>query len=296
MVRTIVLITPVLLAFPFPGISQNAASVPSGVAGPKFAVSSVKECTSKEDLAHGSMTSPGTLSLACSNLQMLIQLAYDVFASGKSDTSNAGIPTMKMEGLPNWANSTLYSINARTDSPQSAAMMRGPMMQALLEERFDLKVHREKRDGPAYLMTLVQGPLKLRETREGTCVPFDFSEALNTSPTDLPLCGVPNINRRGPATVVDVRGITLGMWSKSLHPDGLPVIDQTGLEGTYDIHLEWGSDAPAPPPADTGAASDPSPHSTTIVAMREQLGLKLTRGRGTTEFLIIDHIEKPREN
>ena len=52
-------------------------------------------------------------------------------------------------------------------------MMRGPMMQALLEERFQLKIHRQTKEVPAYLMTVAKGGLKLQPTVEGSCVPFD---------------------------------------------------------------------------------------------------------------------------
>ena len=41
-----------------------------------------------------------------------------------------------------------YSIDASADSPQSMAVMRGSMMQRLLEERFLLRVHRETREVP----------------------------------------------------------------------------------------------------------------------------------------------------
>jgi uncharacterized protein (TIGR03435 family) len=228
---------------------------------------------------------------------MLIQQAYDVFGSGKADILNPGTPSFIMEGLPGWVNSARYSIDAKTDSPQNAAMMRGPMMQALLEERFDLKVHREKREVPAYLLTVAKGRLKLHETPEGTCVPFDFSEALNMKPTDqTTFCAVPTIIRRGPLTIVDAHGITLGAFSKMLHPDGRPVIDQTGLNGMFDIHFEWESDVPNPSATAAGVASDPSPNASANVALREQLGLQLTSGRGISEFLIVDHIEKAREN
>jgi uncharacterized protein (TIGR03435 family) len=172
------------------------------------------------------------------------------------------------------------------------------MMQALLEERLDLKVHREKREVPVYLMTVAKGPLKLHETQEGTCVPFDFSEALNMTPAGQTFCALPAVSRRGPLTIIDAHGITLGAFAKMLHPDGRPVIDQTGLNGTFDIHLELGAEVPEQPATSTatGVASDPSPHASDIVALREQLGLQLNSGKGISEFLIVDHIGKATEN
>src|SRR5690348_10113856 len=50
--------------------------------------------------------------------------------------------------------------------------MLGPMMQRLLEDRFHLKIHRETRDGPVYLLTVARGGPKLRQFQEGSCTPF----------------------------------------------------------------------------------------------------------------------------
>ena len=96
--------------------------------------------------------------------------------------------------------------------------------------------------------------------------------------------------------VYDVHGMTLDVFSRFLHPDGRPVIDRTGLTGEFDIHFEWEPDAPNSASPDGGVASDPSPHATAVEATRRQLGLQLTPHRGTREFLVIDHIERPSGN
>ena len=96
--------------------------------------------------------------------------------------------------------------------------------------------------------------------------------------------------------VFDVHGMTLEVFCKLLHPDGLPVINRTGLMGAFDIHLEWEPDAANSPTPDNGVASDPSPHTSAIVATRQQLGLRLDHGKGPQEFLVIDHVEKPSQN
>ena len=118
-----------------PGQSPSAAK-------PKFEVASVKECKAG-DRPPPSITSPGRLSLGCRNLKMVILTAYEVFASGKVDPLNPSLPLTPMEGDPAWINSASYSFDAKSDIPQSGAMMQGPMMQALLEERFHMRTHRE---------------------------------------------------------------------------------------------------------------------------------------------------------
>ena len=90
----------------------------------------------------------------------------------------------------------------------------------------------------------------------------------------------------------DVKGMSMAVFSKLINP-GLPVIDKTGLTGTYDIHLEWWLDEAAS--SDSGPASDPTRVSF-IQAIRKQLGLQLQPGKGPREFLVIDRLEKPTEN
>jgi uncharacterized protein (TIGR03435 family) len=212
--------------------------------------------------------------------------ACETFANGEVDPLKILGGGFPLEGTPNWANSASYTIDARAEGPQTGAMMRGPMMQALLEDRFQVKVHRETREISGYLMTVDKGGPKLKVTHEGSCVridPTDLSQSLPANP-----CNVPQTTRNGPLTVFDLRGVTLDAFARLLRPDGRPVINQTGLTGTYDIDLEW--------EPDSAAASDPSPHASQIEAMRSQLGLRLDPGKGTREMLVIDRVEKPTAN
>jgi uncharacterized protein (TIGR03435 family) len=76
-----------------------------------------------------------------------------------------------------------------------------------------------------------------------------------------------------------------------------PVVDKTGLAGQFDFSLSWG---PIDPPVGAQAAAtppiDPSAPSSIFTALEEQLGLKLERGCGTVDVLIIDSAEMPTEN
>ena len=155
---------------------------------------------------------------------------------------------MDVEGAPAWLNSARYSIDAKAETPQTGVMMRGPMLQMLLEERFHLAIHRASREEDAYIMTVAKGGLKAPRTSEGSCIPFDFSEALSMKPGDVDeskLCGVPRQSTHGSRAVVDVKGITFSNFARILRPNGRFVIDETGLEGLYDLHFEWEPNAPA---------------------------------------------------
>ncbi len=141
-------------------------------AQPKFEVVSIKECKAR-DPAPPSNSSPGRLSLGCWPLWRLIAEAYDTYASGKVDPLKLLFPR-PLEAAPSWIDSARYTIDAKAESPQSGAMMRGPMMQALLEDRFRLKIHRETREVSGYLMTVAKGGLK------------DFSQSGKPDPSGKP--------------------------------------------------------------------------------------------------------------
>ena len=84
------------------------------------------------------------------------------------------------------------------------------------------------------------------------------------------------------------------VFAKLLNP-GLPVIDNTGLDGQFDLHLEWTQEPAVTETANSGTASDP-PGTSLIAALNEQLGLRLRRGRGSRDFLVVQHLERPTEN
>ena len=74
----------------------------------------------------------------------------------------------------------------------------------------------------------------------------------------------------------DVKGMSMDVLSKLISP-GRPMINKTGLSGTYDIHLEWWRDDSSSSP-DNGAAID-STRASLIEAIRKQLGLELQPGK-----------------
>lgn len=71
---------------------------------------------------------------------------------------------------------------------------------------------------------------------------------------------------------------------------GMPVQDQTGLTGTYDVHLEFVPNMPVGQTADNG--NIPAPGPGLIDAVRTQFGLKLTPKKVPVETLVIDRADK----
>ena len=70
---------------------------------------------------------------------------------------------------------------------------------------------------------------------------------------------------------------------------GQPVIDKTGLTGTYDFILQYRGRGPE-------ASDDPTAWPPLLTAVTDQLGLKMQPTKGERQFLIIDHMEPPSAN
>ncbi len=259
---------------------------------PKFDVVSIKTCKPGVTVAGGS--SLGRLHIGCGLLAGtdntgLIQLAYNRYASGQM-TSYGIIP---IEGGPDWVRSATFEIDAKSEGQPSFQMMEGPMMQAILEERFKLKIHRETRQGPVYDLTLGKGSPKLKSYEKGSCIPVSLGRALP------PLTGGEHYCRNLVSPrAISFEGGTLPMFAALLRLIvDRPVIDKTGLTDYFQIQLAFSpGDSPTPPGAPGAPVESKAPDPDIFQAIQQQLGLKLTQAKGPVDVLVIDRIEKPSEN
>src|SRR5262249_28433598 len=108
---------------------------------------------------------PGRLNQECMTVMGLIMTAYGVFANGVSNSFS--IP--EITGGPGWIESDTYDITATAAGAAPFPQMAGPMLQALLEDRFTLKLHRGAKVVPVYFLTVAKNGSKLERTREGSC-------------------------------------------------------------------------------------------------------------------------------
>jgi len=265
---------------------------------PKFEVASIRAC---KDPSNGPAehSSPGRLATDCHELLNLIGNAYTAFADGHLNMNAEPTP---INGGPSWARAASYNINAKAEGNPSVTMMLGPMMQRLLEDRFQLKVHRETRDGPVYFLTVTRGRPKLHPFAEGSCTPWS-----NPPPPLQPGRNYCGTTVSGVSSSAEALGATLDEFSKTLRMIvDRPVIDKTGITGRFDIHVKFSPDGTsqgvpriAPHPSGTirpSLPSDPTDSPSIFVALQEQLGLRLESGRGPVDTLVIDRIERPTEN
>ena len=147
-----------------------------------------------------------------------------------------GVQTCALPICPRWASSDRYTIDAKAEGPAAPEMMRGPMMQALLEDRFKLKIHRDSKEVPVYELTVAKGGPKLQVAQEGTCItgPPPSSRAPGQDPPRI--CGRGGIADKGGTaypgnTIAQLCSNLSGFFDRD-------VIDKTGIKGVFDIHID----------------------------------------------------------
>lgn len=229
-----------------------------------------------------------------------ITFAYKVRLLFAIGDGAAPVDIRKAMQIPDWVMRDRYAIEARADGISTKDQMR-LMMQSLLAERFGFKAHFEERTFPAFALELVNpgrtGP-KLRPHSEGvpcdqTPAKTDFSKLFPPGCDSGGYFMMPNrIEKAGwrNATLAEI-----AEWLPGLGGMDRPMVDHTGLEGRYDLTIEFTPEPNGGPLPASDAAADP-PGPTFIQALREQLGLKLESVKADIRLLVIDHIERPSGN
>ena len=269
----------VVANFSVPGVAQSAPAV-----RPEFEAATVK--ASRDNAKAGVRGTTGRLTLESVPLRVMISVAYKTRPS-------------QIIGGPSWNDSAMFDVQGKAAEAAGTDTML-LMLQALLEDRFQLKIHREIREGAVYELTVAKGGPRLKSSIG--CIPFDPNHLpRQTAPGEVQVNYCGGMARGGDDSrrTVDGKGVdiipAIGLLAPSLTgflSEALDrtVINKTGLTGAFDFHLEWASQHTSDvPPDDSGAPS-------IFTAVQEQLGLRLEAGKGPVEFLVIDHAEKPSEN
>jgi uncharacterized protein (TIGR03435 family) len=291
----------------FPPITTSAQNQPL-----KFDVTSVKPNTTGRG-GGGDMPPTGRVNLVSMTFRTLMEWAYHV-------------QDYQIVGGPAWLAVDRFDVQASppadfqpkpvkpcfvADCPETPVQI---MMQGLLADRFQLKVHRETRELPAYDLTIAKNGFKLKE------VPEPSPTSPGAAPPPLPPPPPPGTAPPTTAAAMPTPPPGVGM----IFPFGFalggvefhalvgrledvlsrPVIDKTGIKGFYDFKLVYSreglpNNGPAPPPIATDRgpglnASDPRP--SIFTALQEEFGLKLESSKGPVEVLVINSVSKPNEN
>jgi uncharacterized protein (TIGR03435 family) len=195
-----------------------------------------------------------------------------------------------ISGLPNWTTTLHFDIEGKLDddtfaqlsnlSPKEAFEANQRRMQQILVDRFNLKLHHEQKELPAYALVVAKGGSKLKEADPN----------LMTKPSAAYRPGAVS----GRDGEFSGQAITTDRLARGLSSNlDREVVDQTGLIGNYDIALKW---QPIRASQDSATADADSSRASIFTAVQEQLGLKLESTKAMTDTIVVDSIEMPSEN
>jgi uncharacterized protein (TIGR03435 family) len=213
------------------------------------------------------------------SLKRLIAVAYSV-------------TDFQIFGNVAWLESDRYDMAARAPGPAGLPQLR-LMLRTLLADRFKLQIHHESREMRIYTLTQPNASAAAAGlvASEGECSAETTPQAALKNGTP---CGVVNM---GPGRINGQRGRISQLCDRLSTLLSVTVVDKTGLQGNYNITMAWTPDPEAErtltgdrPPASDG------PGPTVFAAIQEQLGLKLTAGKGPVEVIVIDSVEKATAN
>jgi len=235
-----------------------------------FEVASIKPNASNDHRVSIQMQPGGRFVATGIPIRLLIGLAYNV-------------RDFQITGGPSWINDQFYDINAKAETTKDRLSMEEmrPMFKALLADRFGLKTHEETKEMQVYELVNGKNGNKLTPSAGGQ--------------NDRQM-------RMGRGQL-NAKGVTMPALAQQLSQHlGRKVIDKTGLEGAFDLDLQWtpepgqgfGPFGGAPPGAAIPAADSSGP--SLFTAVQEQLGLRLESAKGPVSVLVIESMNKPTEN
>jgi bla regulator protein BlaR1 len=272
----------------------DAATVIPGESGTKrwkFAVVSIRKNNSGGPQHIGVATADG-YQMKNLFLGYLMRIAY-VPQTGGADFYFVD----QLIGMPAWliSDEDRYDVDAKVDEADLAvwqnpakqpAMLRS-MLQAMLEDRLKLVVHRGTREAPVDLLVVGKRGPKFKETNPA-----------ELHPGTRPMPGGGRLSREEEDDQMTVHyfGISISQLATWVLGTGRPVEDKTGLTGRYDVTIHRPALQPsAQPSTQQGGVSAPDP-GLSAASIANQLGLKLEPSKGQVETLVIDHVELPSPN
>jgi uncharacterized protein (TIGR03435 family) len=192
-------------------------------------------------------------------LKILVMLAYN-------------LPDSQITGGPGWVESDGFDIDAKAENPTSYEQI-NLMLQTLLADRFQLRIRRETREQPVYALILEKpSPNLVPHADDGT----------------LPVIRVGSTPGERIFENMPIARLAMLLRGET----GRTVVDKTGLEGSYDFKVEYASNLSKGPREENA----PSELGQSVFAAVRKLGLKLESQKGPSEYLTIEHVEKPSAN
>lgn len=249
-----------------------------------FDVASIK--ANKREQRMTDLYSPAGYMATDVSLRWLIHAAYGI--------ANPWGPSHHLAGGPGWLDSERFDVAARVGSGVIPADLPPSernegirlMLQALLAERFQLKVHRETRQLPVYALLVAKNGPKLKkaslEEKECPGIPIGFVSCRERFSGGM---------GRG----VRAKAVDLDDFAQYISGfTDRPIIDKTGVKGLFEIDTSpW---RPSLPNVAAEPIADPDTLPTIFTMLQEQLGLRLESTKGPVDVLVIDSVQRPSEN
>ncbi|HEY4088455.1 MAG TPA: TIGR03435 family protein [Bryobacteraceae bacterium] len=248
---------------------------------PAFEAASVKPNVSGQD---GGSIGPRGNGLVATNvpLNSLLNFAYA--------PANGLLLKEQIANAPDWAAVDRFDIQAKLpgDPPGVPISQIRLALQALLADRFQLKVHREDRTLPVYNLVIFKGGPRLSADHTPPAPSFiQFSSADEQHPP-LPR-GAMRIISGGSGTTLEGSAIAVAKLVSLLQGQSDRIIfDKTGFTGLFDLHLEFTQ------PASTSQTTESSAPS--LFTAIQEIGLKLESDKAPIEVFVIDSVHKPSGN
>jgi uncharacterized protein (TIGR03435 family) len=192
-----------------------------------------------------------------------------------------------ISGGPSWMETDRYDVIAATPGelrPSYDDQMR--MLRKLLNDRFNLKFHRGRKESAIYELTVAKGGPKLEPSSAPPDEPYNVTSTLYPAASG----GIDH-------AMLPAHNVTIGQLASVLQRAILdrPVLNSTELTGRYDFDLEW-----TPDESQFGGQLPPGPPDSgkpgLFAAVQQQLGLRIEATRGLIDTLIIDRLDRPSDN
>jgi uncharacterized protein (TIGR03435 family) len=267
---------------------------------PAFEVASVKPSNPDVPGPRG-MPVGGRFNASDLTLRELVLRAYELFDS-------------QLDGGPDWQTSRRFDIQAKAKDAVAGMTAMLPMLKTLLADRFKLKVHTERREMPIYALVVARsdgqlGPNITRSTADCSKAEQELAEtSAKTGPgavlgllqkgLGLPCAIMPVPARVSGSMTMRANGASMAELARFLTPaTGRMVQDRTGLSGLYDWETTYDRGVRPQVTQQPGNLALPTPPQSDspslMIALQEQLGLKLESTRGPVEILVIDSATLP---
>lgn len=250
-----------------PCSTANGQATSRALPRPSFEVASVKPVEGMRGRLYDFSSSGPRVRYLGYTVANLIMEAYNVKTYQVTFAPSVETPSGGEYGA--------YDIEAKAAGDQ--ARTRGefrPMLEALLAERFKLQLHRAQKEMPVYLLSLEKNGPKFKES----------------GPDAVQSARIGVNGRNQTITAFKQSTDDLARMIESVFFLERPVLDRTGLTGSYDITIEA-------TPQSRMTGDDPDLRNISVfTALKLQLGLRLEPGKSPVEILVVDHIEKPSAN